>query len=142
VKPRRKERLQAVRQALRARGLRATPARIAVLDTILVAAAPISHGEIATRLVRLKHDRATIFRNLASLTRARLALRVDIGDHVWRFVANDGERTWRVDFLCTSCGTVEALDRVALTVAMARAPRAIARREIEVHIHGRCNGCA
>lgn len=137
-----RERLDAVRDAIRAHGLRATPARIAVLDTLRTAGVPLSLAEAARRLARREHDRATIFRNLATLTRVRLVRRVDPGDRTWRFVSADKHSAWQADFVCTTCGTIQALESVTLDVAMVGAPRAIAREEIEIHVHGRCDRCA
>jgi Fur family ferric uptake transcriptional regulator len=141
VSTRTQARLEAVRDAIRARGLRATPARIAVLDTLRTAGMPLSLADVVRRLARNEHDRATIFRNLATLTRARLVRRVDPGDRIWRFVSDDDGSPWRADFVCTACGTIQTLEQVTLAVEMCGAPRAIVKREIELHIHGRCDHC-
>ena len=139
---RKQDRFDALKTTIRARGLRATPARVAVLDAIRASAVPLSLAEVARRLARNKHDRATIFRNLTALTRVRLVRRLDPGDRIWRFVLEDDTSSWRADFVCSACGSIQALEDVELAVRMHGAPRAIAKREMELHVHGRCDRCA
>src|SRR5436190_15542363 len=80
-----------LRAAVRAKGLRATPSRLAVLEMLRASDAPMSHGDVADRLASHAWDRATIYRNLTDLAQAGLVRRTDVGDHVWRFeaVGND-----------------------------------------------------
>jgi len=86
-KSRRAEHEQRVREQLRDAGLRITAARMAVMDALLSAAGPMSHAEIVEQLAGSAGDPATVFRNLTTLTEAELAVRTDLGDHVWRFAA-------------------------------------------------------
>ena len=131
-----------VRAVLRARGLRATSARIDVLG-ILAAGSPMSHSDLAAKLP-LEHDRTTIFRVLSALVRARLVRRVDVGDRIWRYqrIADGDPSAPRASFVCTSCGTVEELEILRLAVPRTRVPRAVARREIELLVRGLCDACA
>jgi len=135
-------RLDALKGMIRARGLRATPARVSVLDAIHTATAPLSLADVARRLSRNRLDRATIFRNLGTLTHARLVRRIDPGDRIWRFVLEAATSSWRADFVCIACGSILVLEDVELAVGMYGAPRVIAKREIELHVHGRCDRCA
>jgi len=131
-----------LRSALRARDLRATPARLAVLEVLRARAAPMSHGDVADRLSTQTWDRATIYRNLIDLAEAGLARRTDVGDHVWRFEAvTEGHETAHPHFVCTECGTVECLPELELAVRRARAPRAVRQRQVEVHVRGLCDAC-
>ncbi len=131
-----------IRAALRTRGLRATPSRIAVVDVLRSAGAPMSHGDVAERLATQPWDRATIYRNLTDLASAGLARRTDVGDHVWRFeaVTNDHD-TAHPHFVCTECGTVECMPEIELAVRRAKAPRAVRNRQVEVHVRGLCDAC-
>ncbi len=137
----RQDRLDALRAAIRARGLRATPARVSVLDAVRTASVPVSLADVARRLARNKLDRATIFRNLSALTRTRLVRRIDPGDRIWRFVFGGNASSWQADFVCVDCGSIQALEDVELAVGMSGAPRVIAKRAIAVHIHGLCDRC-
>ena len=66
-------------------GLRATPARVAVLDAVRQASAPLTHAELTRELDGNGWDAATIYRNLVAITDAGLIVRSDHGDRRWRF---------------------------------------------------------
>jgi Fur family ferric uptake transcriptional regulator len=140
VAPRRKR--DDLRAELRAKGLRATSSRAAVL-ALLRARGPMSHADAVARLAGETWDPATIYRNLMDLAEVGLARRTDVGDHVWRFEAISDAHvpTAHPHFVCTECGTIECLPRSVLAVPRARAPRALRRREVEVHVRGVCDAC-
>jgi Fur family ferric uptake transcriptional regulator len=129
------------RETLKRSRLRVTRVRVSVLDTMRNADAPITHRELVRRLSRRGHDRATIFRTLVTLARAGLVRRIDVGDHVWRFSLVEATAEWVAHFVCTKCGQIELLAGLEVRVAMAREPRAITKREVDVHVHGRCDAC-
>src|SRR5438132_6944629 len=109
--------LDELRAAVRARGLRATPSRLAVLEVLRASDAPRSHGDVAERLASQPWDRATIYRNLVDLAEAGLARRTDVGDHVWRFearVPGSEHDTSHPHFVCIECGSVECLPEIEL----------------------------
>ncbi len=137
--------LDELRGAVRSKGLRATPSRLAVLELLRASDSPMSHGDVADRLgdrVGQAWDRATIYRNLTDLAEARLVRRTDVGDHVWRFEAVREEHdTAHPHFVCTDCGTVECLPEIELVVRRAKAPRAVKQRQVEVHVRGLCDAC-
>jgi Fur family ferric uptake transcriptional regulator len=135
-----RERFRPIRAALHASGLRATPARIAVLEVLRTADVPLSVDDVQQHLNGVALDRTTVFRNLTALVRVGLARRLDMGDRIWRFV-RVGADVW-ASFVCTGCGEVQALERVRFAVGMSGAPGAIARREVELYAHGRCDRCA
>ncbi len=150
----------AVRTRIREAGLRCTTARVAVLKHLDAASGPLTHAEVSEALADLGYDRATIYRNLTELTEAGLAVRVELGDHVWRFEVkhagsgHSGEE--HAHFLCTTCGEVSCLDdvEVAITPRTTAKPEAgkagardthAGRRTIgsvtEVLLKGRCEQC-
>lgn len=143
-----KTRLDELRGAVRERGLRATPARLAVLELLLdnTGAQPLSHGDVVDRLAPRMGawDPATIYRNLCDLVEAGLVRRSDIGDHVWRFeaVKDAHDRTGHPHFVCTECGTIACLPAMELVVPRAKTPRAVRQRQIEVQLRGVCDTCA
>ncbi|HWO24426.1 MAG TPA: transcriptional repressor [Kofleriaceae bacterium] len=127
---------------VRSRGLRATPSRIAVLELLRASGAPVSHKDVADRLANQQWDRATIYRNLTDLAEAGLLRRTDVGDHIWRFEAVTDERdAAHPHFVCTECGTVECLPELELAVHRTKGPRALRRRQVEVHVRGLCDAC-
>jgi Fur family ferric uptake transcriptional regulator len=131
-----------LRAAVRSKGLRATPPRLAVLELLRACDAPVSHAEVADRLASRAWDRATIYRNLIDLAEAGLVRRTDVGDHVWRFeVVRDDHDAAHPHFVCTECGTVECLPELELATRRARAPRAVRQRQVEVQVRGLCDAC-
>jgi Fur family transcriptional regulator, ferric uptake regulator len=134
--------LDQIRGAVRARGLRATPSRLAVLDLLRANEVPMSHGDVADQLASQPWDRATIYRNLIDLVEAGLVRRTDVGDHIWRFEAvNEQHDTAHPHFVCTECGTIECLPQIELAVRRAKAPRAVKQKKVEVHVRGLCDAC-
>jgi len=146
----------ALRARIRAAGLRCTPARVAVLNHLEHAAGPRTHAEVAEALADLGVDRATIYRNLVELTEAKLASRVELGDHMWRFEVRRPDHHGRAaadhpHFVCTSCGEVSCLDDVNVAITprgksrqpnAAKPRRPTPRRTVtEVLLKGRCGDC-
>jgi Fur family ferric uptake transcriptional regulator len=151
----------AVRARIREAGLRCTTARVAVLKHLDAASGPLTHAEVSDALAHLGYDRATIYRNLTELTEAGLAVRVELGDHVWRFEgkhAGDGRHAGKdhAHFLCTTCGEVSCLDDVEVAITPrpgvkpaakkssardAHAARHTIGRVTEVLLKGRCEEC-
>ncbi|HAD59799.1 MAG TPA: Fur family transcriptional regulator, partial [Planctomycetaceae bacterium] len=56
--------IKEIKNAIRAVGLRATPARVATLRLLRQATSPMTHGEVAAELDENGVDKATAFRNL------------------------------------------------------------------------------
>jgi Fur family transcriptional regulator, ferric uptake regulator len=136
--------LDELRSAVRGKGLRATPSRLAVLELLRSSDTPMSHGDVADRLASQTWDRATIYRNLTDLAEAGLVRRTDVGDHVWRFEAVSAahEVAAHPHFVCTECGTVECLPELELSVRpRGKPPRAVKQRQVEVQLRGLCDAC-
>jgi Fur family transcriptional regulator, ferric uptake regulator len=143
---------QAVRDRIRAAGLRCTAARVVVLEHLIAARGPKTHAEVSEALEAAGFDRATIYRNLTELTEARLLSRVQLGDRVWRFelarpaLAGGKPAAHHPHFVCTACGEVSCLDDVQVAITPAAAsrgkpkPRGI-RSVTEVLLRGRCDHC-
>lgn len=134
-----------LKREIRGAGLRGTAPRIAVLDRLRRADAPLSHADITKGLVHLGFDRATIYRNLVDLAEAGLLSRVDVGDHVWRYevrgeeAPRDGEHP---HFVCNDCGTVACLPSVSVDIRPAPgSPKSVVAEVSEVVLKGRCDHC-
>jgi Fur family ferric uptake transcriptional regulator len=145
---------EAVRQRIRGAGLRCTAARVAVMHHLETASGPLTHAEVAEALHDFGFDRATIYRNLIELTEAKLAARVELGDHVWRFEAKRAGGGHKGDdhphFVCTTCGEVSCLDdvQVAITPRPGKSrsrtgpsPGKTIAAVTEVLLKGRCERC-
>lgn len=139
---------QAIEREIREAGLRATPARVAVLSTLRTEEGPRTHSEVCDALRGRRWDKATIFRNLVTLAEEGFLHRTDLGDHVWRFEATlaqptRGEVHEHPHFLCTDCGAVACIPELELRVrATPGLPRAVRERAVQVQLKGRCDACA
>jgi Fur family ferric uptake transcriptional regulator len=141
--------LDELRGAIRGKGLRATPSRLAVYELLRSTDTPMSHGDVADRLANQAWDRATIYRNLTDLAEVGLARRTDVGDHVWRFEVLTEEHAGAAHphFVCTECNTVQCLPEIELAISAVRTraakpPRAVKQRQVEVQLRGLCDACA
>lgn len=129
---------------LRGSGLRSTSARVAVLEYLIRARAPVSHADIADAFANEVFDRATVYRNLMDLTGAGLVTRTDLGDHIWRFELKQDDDAHPVHphFVCKVCGDVACLSNVEVTIsASEHAPKSVTKRDVEVQLRGVCDGC-
>lgn len=137
------EEVHAIRDLLRRQNVRATPARIAVMQELRETKSPLTHADLAERLVPLGFDKATVFRNLADLTDAGLLFRTELGDHVWRFEVLDPTRPGsekHPHFVCTDCGGVTCLKAIEFTASSKRQTNVIGD-VTEVLLKGRCMDC-
>jgi Fur family ferric uptake transcriptional regulator len=134
-----------LRARIRATGLKSTAPRIAVLEHLEMAQAPLSHAEITESLLPRGFDRATLYRNLIDLTEAGLLSRADLGDHVWRFEVRREQKTHAVEhphFVCTDCGEVSCLPGVEVQIHPGpKSPRFLYKPEMEVQLKGVCERC-
>ena len=135
-----------LRALVRSTGLRSTGPRVAVLQRLQQAITPMSHAEIAEALEPAGLDRATLYRNLIDLTEVDLLLRLDCGDHVWRFEFKEnvpGQAEKHPHFTCIDCGEIECLPDASIEVsAPRRSPRAVRKQHFEVQLTGLCDRCA
>jgi Fur family ferric uptake transcriptional regulator len=129
-------------RAIQIRGLRVTPARVAVLRLIRASERPLSHREVIAALGPAGRDRATVYRALVHFERVGLVRKLDLGDRVWRFaVPPEHEGASPTTFECTSCGKLIALDGVIFR-APRGAPRTVRANEIQIMLRGLCDDCA
>lgn len=128
-----------IRELLRSKGLRATPARIAVIDFLDGSKHPSTHLEVTERLVKSGFEKSTIFRALGDLTEAGLLRKMELGDHVWRFerVGEEAGESAHPHLLCVDCGSIQCLDDNQVEL---KAARSVGQIE-DVLLKGRCPEC-
>jgi Fur family transcriptional regulator, ferric uptake regulator len=128
-------------QLLSSRHLRVTGHRLAVLRELSQLKSPVSHPELTERLAPLGLDRATVYRNLLSLTDAGLIIKTQLGDNVWRFEVPKGhvrEHSGHPHFVCIDCGDIACLPVGSVTLN----PKGVRERVAEVQLRGQCQTCA
>jgi Fur family transcriptional regulator, ferric uptake regulator len=137
--------LDEVRQIIRDKGLRSTPARLAILRRLFGVGQPMTHAQVADALAPHGFDRATIYRNLVELADVGLLHRLELGDHVWRFELRQPSDQGNGDhthFLCVDCGDVSCVPDLSLQAAVSLVgQRAQPGRVTEVLLKGHCKRC-
>jgi Fur family ferric uptake transcriptional regulator len=129
-----------LRELLTAKGLRVTEQRTTILRELAKLRLPASHPELTDRLASASLDRATIYRNLVSLTEAGILVRTQLGDNVWRFelLHTTAHHGLHPHFVCTECGHVSCLPENAVTLRSDMMRNQVS----EVQLRGRCAECA
>lgn len=95
---------QGAQTVLRAKGLRATPQRLAILKAMYAKHQPRSVEDIHAKV---KGDLVTVYRTLQSFVSAGLAREVRFKDAAVRYEAATHHHHHHV--VCTSCGTIDEL---------------------------------
>lgn len=136
---------QAFRSILRSVGLKCTNARLSLLRQLSKADGPSTHGELSATLAKRGFDPATIFRNLNEFAAKGIAVRIDAGDHVWRFELRnqDSGGDAHAHFLCVACGKVHCLLDLQLPASAYGSGKAetVVRDVQDVLIRGHCRRC-
>jgi Fur family transcriptional regulator, ferric uptake regulator len=134
-----------LRALIREKGLRATPARIAVCEALQQAPGPLTHAEVAKLLDDRGTDQTTVFRNLSDLTEVGLVRRLEVGDHLYRFEwsGSPGTESGHAHFVCVECGEVTCLHDMSAESAtpVQRAAKRGIGTVTEVLYKGHCTDC-
>jgi Fur family ferric uptake transcriptional regulator len=123
------------------RGLKKTRSRLSVLNLLLSAKKPLSHGEITKAIPGL--DGVTAYRVLSSFLDKSIAHRIETEGHVWHFAVCPCGHTSHCHphFSCRKCGKIECLSGVKLPRwNRARTGRVVEKQEI--YLHGLCAQCS
>ena len=135
-----------LRQLLVDKGIRVTGQRMAILRELAKLRIPASHPELTERLAGEDLDRATIYRNLLSLTEAGLLVRTQLGDNVWRFELRGSGKALHPEhphFVCTQCGVVTCLSQVRVKLSPAPgSTKSVVSSIAEIVLKGQCTQCA
>jgi Fur family ferric uptake transcriptional regulator len=132
-----------LRELLASRGIRVTEQRMVILRELARLRVPTSHPELTERIAGEGLDRATIYRNLLSLTEAGLLVKTQLGDSVWRFELpqssspQQGAHGAHPHFVCSDCGTVACLPSSSVALRGLAARNQVA----DVQLRGRCVDC-
>lgn len=128
-----------VRELLRSKELRATPARIAVIVYLQSCDHPMTHLEVTEQLVTAGYEKSTIFRALSDMTEAGLLRKMELGDHVWRFerIGDSADTSGHPHLLCVDCGNIQCLDDNQIEL---KASQSVGQIH-DVLLKGRCRDC-
>jgi Fur family ferric uptake transcriptional regulator len=131
-------------EALRAAGLRRTPARLAVLDALRDAQAPLRHAALRAQPPLAALDEVTLYRTLTTLEGAGLLHRVQGLDGAWRYAPNRAPGAGcpgnHAHFLCATCGAMCCLVEQPMPRIQVPAGASVSGRSLLAW--GRCAACA
>jgi Fur family ferric uptake transcriptional regulator len=131
-----------VRQLLEQAGLRKTASRVAVLQLLAGASAPLTHAHVADQLEAAGFGAPTVFRCLNDLAEVGLAVRVDLGDHVWRFAFHEPSQAEHAHFVCVDCGKATCLPDQGIRLPSAGKGGMLDIGDVtEVILKGHCKDC-
>jgi Fur family ferric uptake transcriptional regulator len=132
---------ESIDKVLRYAGLRSTPARRAILDA-MKDAGPLREDEIASRVVHIAPDPATVYRTLGTLEKIGLVRRHRFHDPVWYFSLHlpGNPECSHAHFVCDSCGECECLEGTGLPDVPHRIGDKVVTG-VEVVINGLCRDC-
>jgi Fur family ferric uptake transcriptional regulator len=123
--------------------LRATAARIAVIQCLARERFPLTHAEATERLCEFGFDQSTIYRCLTELADAGLLARLDLGDSVRRFELLRGDHSGVSEhphFLCIDCGKIQCLSDFTFKLSARRGASKLGQ-VTEVLVKGHCVSC-
>ena len=132
--------LAEIRPLLDQAGLRKTASRVAVLQLLASVDSPLTHAEISEQLEDAGFGAPTVFRVLNDLTDTGLAVRIDLGDHVWRFSLHDSGDTEHPHFVCLDCGKATCLPHQS--VSLPDTSKGSIAAITEVILKGHCKDCS
>lgn len=132
------------RKILHHAGLRLTPVRSAVIDSLEKAHRPLSVQDLLSTLPK-GTDVVTIYRTLNTLVKKRLVRRIRGEDRSWLFESARaaGEHV-HAHFVCDECGRVECLPDVAapaLPPASVKLNKGYEITKQDLTLHGVCPRC-
>jgi Fur family transcriptional regulator, ferric uptake regulator len=138
--------MEQAREALTTAKLRKTSCRLAVLQYLSRLVGPVTHADVADKLVPEGYDKSTIYRSLIELSDAGIANRLDLGDHVWRFELRGDETHKSIDhphFTCVDCGKIMCLPDVKVDIGVAKGSKSPSSvmQVTEVLLKGHCGAC-
>jgi Fur family ferric uptake transcriptional regulator len=144
IPPKRTESLDA-KAMIRSAGLRATHARIAVIEQLAASEGPKTHGDLVAANAAGCSDASTWFRALNDLAEVGIVRRMELGDHVWRYelsVNSETTNSPHPHFLCVDCGQITCLTPIDLSPQL-KANRTLRRigEVTEVLLKGHCAEC-
>jgi Fe2+ or Zn2+ uptake regulation protein len=126
---------------MRARGMRVTNQRGALLDFLMSGHGPFSAEEVHRGIGGKGGDLVTVYRALAAFEELNLVRRCDFGDGVYRYEFNTGEHHHH-HVVCRRCGRVETLD-FCVADGLERIARRMGYTDVThtLEVFGTCAAC-
>lgn len=111
-----------------------------MLRALATRRAPVSFPELVEVLATSGMDRATVYRNLLTLSDAGILIRSQLGDGVSRYelpASGDSQHAEHLHLVCVDCGVVSCLPANSVTLR-----GEAAKRVTDVQLRGHCEICS
>ena len=132
-------------QLLRSHGLKATPQRLAILETLHEMGGTADVQDLLERVRESRPiHRTTVYRNLEALREIGVVRSVFDGERAFRYeLACEHGPSVHPHFHCRRCGRLICMDPVDLSAVWRRtaAEHDVLAESVEVRISGLCNRC-
>lgn len=131
-------------QTLRNAGLAKTAQRMAVLEKLIGAAGPLNVRDIlAETRGKLKIDRVTVYRILASFREGGIIREIDAGSGTAYYEMACLHNPIHPHFHCRQCGSLTCMPALTLSQALdwLTHPHDFSVESINIHITGICGSC-
>lgn len=122
-------------------GLRQTEPRIAILETLLKASAPVTQEQIAEDIGPSAPNKTTIYRTLMNLVEKNLVHKAFLEERTWHFelAHHCGEHQCHPHFTCSVCQQTRCLPEVAMPLV--QLPKGYVMDRQQVRVEGICSEC-
>lgn len=133
-----------MRDLLKEKGYKATPARLAILDIFVKSDIPITADKVYKELKRNKKNinEATVYRTLTSLVEGEIIKRVDFRKESAFFELN---KKHHHHIACMSCDTIEDFESATIENALRGIVRNSSKfiniKEHSLELFGLCKNC-
>lgn len=130
-------------QILKAKGLKATPGRILLLEALAKRAEPLSVGTLHS-VVKKAVDQVTVYRTLESLVNAGLVAIVDLRHGHAHYELIEG-RNHHHHMICVSCGEIEDIENCDISSfskkALSQSKKFASINDHSLEFFGLCKKC-
>ena len=121
--------------------LRQTGPRLAILEVLLTAKAPLTREQIADKIGADAPNKTTIYRTLTQLVEKNLVHQAYLEDRTWHFelAHNCGRHQCHPHFTCLQCRKTQCL--TGIHAPLVELPKGYAMQRQQIHIDGICLNC-
>ncbi|MBP9715018.1 MAG: transcriptional repressor [Candidatus Pacebacteria bacterium] len=136
-----------MRELLKEKGYKITPARLSILEIFTKNDKPLDAENVCQKLLKTKEgkgiDPATVYRTLLAFTESGILKRVDLRKESVAFELAD---THHHHIVCTKCETVEDFENQEIEQALEKIIRKSAKfkkiKEHSLELFGLCKACS
>jgi len=128
-------------QLLKSVHLRQTAPRLAILEVLLSAKAPLAREQIAERIGTNAPNKTTIYRNLTHLVDKNLVHQAYLEDRTahYELAHNCGKHQCHPHFTCIHCEKTHCL--TGTSTPLVELPKGFSMQRQQIHIDGVCPDC-